>query len=66
MLHEFSFAGMLFSPMVVFVPIAFLLYWLTQWLMHKFNLRQWIWKPAWFDLSMLVCYIGLVVWIGGR
>ncbi|MCY0967317.1 DUF1656 domain-containing protein [Parathalassolituus penaei] len=65
MLHEIPLFGVLFSPLVVFVPLALLMLWLTQWLMQRLNLRRWLWKPAWFDLSLLVCYLGLVVWIWG-
>lgn len=63
MLHEVSFAGLLFSPLVVIIPLAFLLFWLTQKLMHRLNIRRHLWKPAWFDLAVLVCYVGALVWI---
>jgi len=63
MFHEIAFAGLLFSPLVIFVPLALMCFWTLQWAMHVSGLRQQLWQPAWFDISLIVLSLGFVVWL---
>ncbi|MFM2481221.1 DUF1656 domain-containing protein [Celerinatantimonas sp. YJH-8] len=66
MLEELALGGLLFSPLIVFAPVAFLLAIVTRLILHKLNLHQKIWKVAWFEVSLFVCYLALVVYLFGR
>jgi len=63
MLHELGFGGLLFSPLVVLVPIAFVLSFVSRLLLHQLDLRRLIWKEAWFDVGLFVCYLAAVVYL---
>lgn len=65
MLHELNFGGMLFSPFVVLAPIAFGLAGLTRLILHYCHLRQYIWKEAWFDVALFVCYLAVIMYLFG-
>ena len=65
MLHELGFGGMLFSPLMVLVPMAFVLSAVTRLVLHRLDLRRHIWKPAWFDVAAFVCYLAIVVYLFG-
>ena len=65
MLHEMGMGGLLFSPLVVFVPIAFCLAMLTRLVLHQMDLRRFIWKEAWFDLGLFVCFLAGVMYLYG-
>ncbi|MBQ0748035.1 MAG: DUF1656 domain-containing protein [Marinobacter sp.] len=66
MLHEMSVGGMLFSPLVVLVPLAFILAAATRLVLHHLELRRYIWKEAWFDVAMFVCYLAAIVYLFGN
>ncbi len=61
MLSELSFGGMLFSPLVVMIPLAFLLSLLTRYALHATGLYQKLWKPPWFEVALFVCYMAVSV-----
>ncbi|MGO1692580.1 MAG: DUF1656 domain-containing protein [Marinobacter sp.] len=65
MLHEMSIGGMLFSPFVVLVPVAFILAAATRLCLHYAGLRRYIWKEAWFDVAIFVCYLAAIVYLFG-
>lgn len=65
MLHELSFGGVLFSPLVVLVPMAFFLTALTRQALHCFKLRRYVWKAAWFEVGLFVCYLAAIVYLFG-
>ncbi len=65
MLHEISIGGMLFSPLLVLMPAAFLLAAVTRLILHHLGLRRYIWKEAWFDVAMFICYLAVVVYLFG-
>ncbi|AKO52229.1 hypothetical protein ABA45_07135 [Marinobacter psychrophilus] len=65
MFHELSLGGMLFSPLVVLGPLAFLMTMVTRWVLHRLHWRRYIWKDAWFDVGIFVCYLALTIyWMG--
>jgi hypothetical protein len=66
MLHEISIGGMLFSPLLVLMPAAFLLAAVTRLILHYLGLRRYIWKEAWFDVAMFICYLAVVVYLFGN
>lgn len=57
---------MLFSPLVVLVPLAFILAAATRLALHHLELRRYIWKEAWFDVAMFVCYLAAIVYLFGN
>ncbi|MBM0212016.1 Protein of unknown function [Pseudomonas sp. 43mfcvi1.1] len=57
MLHEFSVAGLLITPMVICVGAAAFLTWITYVLIPQWAIQQWIWKRSWLGLSLFVFYI---------
>ena len=65
MLREVGFGGMLFSPLVVLVPLAFGLVLLTRLFLHQLDVQGFIWKQAWFEVSLFVCYLAVVVYLFG-
>ncbi|MBQ0832369.1 MAG: DUF1656 domain-containing protein [Marinobacter sp.] len=65
MLYEMSIGGMLFSPFVVLVPVAFILTAATRLALHYLGLRHYIWKEAWFDVAVFVCYLAAIVYLFG-
>ncbi len=66
MFEEIAFGGMLFSPLVVLVPIAFLLSVITRVVLYQTGWYQRVWRPAWFEVALFVCYLAGVVFIAGR
>lgn len=65
MLHELGFGGMLFSPLMMLMPIAFILSAVTRLVLHRLDLRRYIWKEAWFDVATFVCYLAIIVYLFG-
>ncbi len=65
MFEELAFAGLLFSPLVVFMPIAFALSWVTRIVLHQTGLYSRLWKAAWFEVSLYVCYLAFVIYLLG-
>ncbi|MAA65619.1 MAG: DUF1656 domain-containing protein [Alteromonadaceae bacterium] len=65
MLHELGFGGMLFSPLVVMIPMAFVLASVTRLALHHLDWRRYIWKEAWFDVGLYVCYLALIIYFFG-
>ena len=66
MLHEIGIGGMLFSPLLVLVPLAFILAAATRLVLHHLELRRYIWKEAWFDVAVFVCYLAAIVYLFGN
>ncbi len=65
MFEELAFGGLLFSPLVVFMPLAFILSWITRLCLHKTGLYNQLWKAAWFEVSLYVCYLALIIHLLG-
>jgi hypothetical protein len=66
MLHELSFGGMLFSPLVLLVPVALLMSAVTRLALHYLDWRRYIWKEAWFDVGVFVCYLAAMIYLFGN
>ncbi|WP_018984281.1 DUF1656 domain-containing protein [Salinimonas chungwhensis] len=65
MLEEVAVGGMLFSPLIVFIPIAFVFSVVTRFALFKTGTYQKLWRPAWCEVSLFVCYLAIVVLIAG-
>ncbi|MBU2979924.1 DUF1656 domain-containing protein [Alteromonas sp. C1M14] len=57
MLSELSLGGMLFSPMVVMIPLAFALSLITRYVLYATGIYQKLWKPPWVEVALFVCYL---------
>ncbi len=66
LLHEISIGGLLFSPLIMFILISMLLTLATRYLIHSLSLTGWIWRGAWFDVSLFFCFLALSIAILGR
>ena len=67
MLQAVVLGGLEFSPLVVYCPIAFLMAACTRFVLHRLDWHDRIWKVAWFEVSLFVCYLALTVYfLGGR
>ncbi|MCG9699477.1 DUF1656 domain-containing protein [Vibrio parahaemolyticus] len=47
------------------MPLAFLLSWSTRFVLHKSGLYAKLWKAPWFEVSLYVCYLALVIYLFG-
>lgn len=65
MFEEVALGGLLFSPLVLFAPLAFVLSWITRVIFYKTGLYAKIWRAAWFEVGLYVCYLALVVYLLG-
>ncbi|MCS7487325.1 MULTISPECIES: DUF1656 domain-containing protein [Marinomonas] len=63
MLQTVVFGGLEFSPLVIYFPIAFLLAALTRFILHRLNWYDRIWRVAWFEVSLFVCYLAFTVYV---
>lgn len=63
MLQTVVFSGLEFSPLVVYFPIVFALSALTRYVLHRLDWHDRIWKVAWFEVSLFVCYLALTVFL---
>ncbi|ADT88836.1 DUF1656 domain-containing protein [Vibrio sp. Vb2880] len=61
MFEELALGGLLFSPLVLFAPMAFILSCLTRFVLHKTGVYHQLWKAAWFEVGLFVCYLAVVV-----
>ncbi|MDW6094835.1 DUF1656 domain-containing protein [Vibrio rhizosphaerae] len=61
MLHEIPFLGLLFSPLVVYIPLAIGITYLIRIVLFHTGLYGKLWKPAWMLVSLFVCILSLTV-----
>lgn len=54
MLEEVAIGGLLFSPLVLFIPIALIVAYLLRLLLYKTGFYTKLWKPAWIEVSLFV------------
>lgn len=65
MLHEYSLAGLYFSPMALFSMLALISTLITRKILTALKLRQLVWAGAWFDLSVYMIYLAATVYFIG-
>lgn len=61
LLRELSIGGIFISPMLVFVLASLLLSAVLRTAIHKAGLTRWVWQEAWFDVSLFVIVLALVI-----
>ncbi len=54
MLEEVAVGGLLFSPLVLFIPIALIIAYLLRLFLYKTGYYTKFWKPAWIEVSLFV------------
>lgn len=65
LLHEIPIGGLLFSPLIIFVLISVLLTIGIRYLIHSLALTDWIWRGAWFEVSLFFGFLALCIAILG-
>lgn len=60
MYQNIALFGLFFSPLIIFLPAAFLLTAATRYTLYKLNLHKYLWKAAWFEVSIFICYLALI------
>ena len=65
MFQELALGGLLFSPLILFALLAFILSWGTRFFLYKSGLYLKVWRVAWFEVGLYVCYLALVVFLFG-
>ncbi|GHB20424.1 DUF1656 domain-containing protein [Shewanella indica] len=63
MLEELALGGLLFSPLVLFAPLALALWFLTRLVLHWTGLYTKIWRVVWFEVALFVCYLALIIYL---
>ncbi|QXO15439.1 MULTISPECIES: DUF1656 domain-containing protein [Vibrio] len=61
MFEELALGGLLFSPLVMFAPMAFALSCVSRLVLHKTGVYQKLWKVAWFEVGLFVCYLAIII-----
>ncbi|MCW8108146.1 DUF1656 domain-containing protein [Alteromonas ponticola] len=64
MFQELALGGMLFSPLLLMMPLAFLMSVITRIVIYQTGVYRQLWKPAWVEVSLYICYLAVVVWLG--
>ncbi|WP_336995492.1 MULTISPECIES: DUF1656 domain-containing protein [Leclercia] len=65
MLHEYAFAGLLFSPIALCSVLAIAGTLATRRFLAAMGLRRLIWAGAWFDLSLFVLILTAALFLTG-
>lgn len=65
MLHEYTLAGLYFSPMALFSVLALIITLMTRKILTIMKLRQRVWAGAWFDISVYLIYLAATVYFIG-
>ena len=63
MMQAVVLGGLEFSPLVIYFPIAFIFSALTRFILHLLDWHDKIWKVAWFEISIFICYLALTVYL---
>ncbi|MBB1423655.1 DUF1656 domain-containing protein [Pseudoalteromonas sp. SG43-7] len=61
--HTVVIGGLEFSPLVIYFPMAFILTALTRFILHRLDWHDRIWKVAWFEVSLFMCFLALSVFL---
>lgn len=61
MIHEIDVYGMLMSPLMLWVNLAFMLTGLLSHVAGRLGLYRFVWHKPLFDLSLLVIVLGGIV-----
>ena len=64
-LREITIGGLMFSPFPLFLIFGLMLTGLCALVVRNSRLQQYIWRDAWFFLSLWVCLSALSVYLFG-
>jgi hypothetical protein len=64
-LREWSIGGVLLSPFLFYMALAFAITVGLRTLLHLTGWHRWIWHEALFDVSVFVCVLALVTTVLG-
>lgn len=64
-LREWSLGGVLLSPFLLFMLLAFVITAGLRALLHLVGWHRWIWHEALFDVALFVCALALVTTVLG-
>ena len=62
MTRELDLYGLLISPLLAGIAVAFLLTWLLRRLLQRMGAYRFVWHASLFDLALFVIVLGLVRW----
>lgn len=65
-LHEWSIGGVLLSPFLIYVVLAFAVTGVLRLLLVRLGASRWIWHEALFDTALFVCVLAGIVAVLGR
>lgn len=65
-LHEWSIGGVLLSPFLIYVVLAFAVTGVLRLLLARLGPSRWIWHEALFDTALFVCVLAGIVAVLGR
>lgn len=65
-LREWSLGGVLLSPFLFYVVLAFIFTGLLRKLFQRAGAERWIWHEALFDTALFVCVLAAVVVVLAR
>ncbi len=63
MWRETNIAGVLISPLIVYMLAALILYVPMRWLLLRLRMDRWAWNPLLADACLYVCILGALVWL---
>ncbi|MFI8479577.1 DUF1656 domain-containing protein [Pseudomonas sp. NPDC078700] len=65
-LHEWSIGGVLLSPFLIYVVLAFAVTGALRFMLIQVGASRWIWHEALFDTALFVCVLAGIVAVLGR
>ncbi|WP_339510569.1 DUF1656 domain-containing protein [Pseudomonas sp. RL_15y_Pfl2_60] len=65
-LHEWSIGGVLLSPFLIYLVLAFAVTGILRLLFARLGASRWIWHEALFDTALFVCVLAGIVAVLGR
>lgn len=65
-LHEWALGGVLLSPFLIYVVLAFVITGGLRLILQRVGASRWIWHEALFDTALFVCVLAATVAVLGR
>jgi hypothetical protein len=59
--READIAGVFFSPLVVYMAVALLIWLPLRWALERLGLTRWIWNTPLAEAGLYVCILGALV-----
>lgn len=65
MLKEFAVGDLLFTPMAIFIVIAFIATFLTHLIIPERLVTEFLFPRAWLNIFLFICYLALFMYYLG-